>query len=142
MMNIEQIMEIIPQRYPMLLLDQVDELEIMEYAHGYKAVSYNEPFFQGHFPKKPVLPGVIIIEALSQLCNVMVLSAEEYRGQYLYYAKMAKINFMDAVRPGCVLELKAKKKAQADNVVVCVTEALVEGQVVFSGEMHFMIVGE
>ncbi len=142
MMNTEQIMEIIPQRYPMLLLDEVDELEIMEYAHGYKAVSYNEPFFQGHFPKKPVLPGVIIIEALSQLCNVMVLSAEEYRGQYLYYAKLAKINFMDAVRPGCVLELKAKMKAQADNVVVCVTEALVKGQVVFTGEMHFMIVGE
>lgn len=139
-MNMEQIMAIIPQRYPMLLIDSVDELEMMEYAHGYKAVSYNEPYFQGHFPKKPVLPGIIIIEALSQLCNVMVLSAEEYKGQYLYYAKMAKVKFVDVVRPGCVMELKVTKKAQADNIVVCATEALVEGQVVFSGEMHFMIV--
>lgn len=141
-MDIEQIMEIIPQRYPMLLLDSVDELDVMKYAHGYKAVTYNEPFFQGHFPGKPVLPGIIIIEALSQLCNVMVLGAEEYRGQYIYYAKMAKVKFVDIVRPGCVMELKATKKAQSDNIVVCVTEALVEGQIVFSAEMHFMIVEE
>lgn len=139
-MNTEQIMKVIPQRYPMLLLDCVDELDVMKYAHGYKAVTYNEPFFQGHFPGKPILPGVIIIEALSQLCNVMVLSAEEYEGKFLYYAKMAKVNFMDTVHPGSILELKATKKAQVDNIVMCVAEALVEGQVVFSGEMHFMIV--
>lgn len=70
----------------------------------------------------------------------MVLSAEEYKGKYLYYAKMAKINFMDVVHPGCVLELKAAKKAQADNIVMCTTEASVDGKVIFTGEIHFMIV--
>lgn len=141
-MNVEQIMEIIPHRYPMLLLDQVDELDVMKYAHGYKAVSYNEPYFRGHFPRKPVLPGVIIIEAVSQLCNVMVLSAEKYKGCSLYYAKMTKMKFTDVVRPGCVMELKVTAKGQLDNIIVCATETLVDGKTVFSGELHFMIVEE
>lgn len=138
-MNIEQIMEIIPHRYPMLLLDEVDELKTMEYAHGYKAISYNENYFQGHFPQKPVLPGVIIIEALCQLCNVMIVSEEKYKGKIAYYAKLAKSNFFGMVKPGSVLELYAKKKAENGNLVVCETKAMVNGEIMFAGEMTFMV---
>lgn len=141
-MDTEQIMELLSIGYPMVLLDQVDELNVLESARGHKAVTYNEAFFPGHFLKKPVLPAIIIIEALGQLCGVMILSAEEYRGKHLYFAKMAKVRFLGAVRPGCILELKVTKKGEGENIFACYTEASVNGEIVFTGEMHFMLVEE
>lgn len=141
-MNVEQIMEILSVRYPMVLLDEVDELNVLESAKGHKAITYNEAFFPGHFPKKPVLPAIIIIEALGQLCGVMILAAEKYRGRHLYFAKMAKVRFLDVVSPGCIMNLKVTKKGEDGNIFACCTEASVNGKIVFTGEMHFVLVEE
>lgn len=81
MLNVNQIMEILPHRSPFLLVDRIDELEPGKRAVGCKAVTYNEPFFAGHFPQEPVMPGVLICEALAQVGAVALLSCEEHRGK-------------------------------------------------------------
>jgi 3-hydroxyacyl-[acyl-carrier-protein] dehydratase len=103
-------MELLPHRFPMLLVDVVEELKPGEYAKGYKCVTYNEPYFQGHFPAKPVMPGVMIIEALTQLIHIMIVSVPEYRENLVYYAKIGKAKFYETVLPGSVLHLEVEKK--------------------------------
>ena len=85
-LNTKQIMEILPHRAPFLLVDRIDELEPGRRAVGCKAVSYNEPFFAGHFPQEPVMPGVLICEALAQVGAVALLSCEEYKGKLALFA--------------------------------------------------------
>ena len=81
-LNTKEIMEILPHRAPFLLIDRIDELEPGKRAVGCKAVTYNEPFFAGHFPQEPVMPGVLICEALAQTGAVALLSSEEYKGKH------------------------------------------------------------
>ena len=81
MLNIKEIMNIIPHRSPFLLVDRIEEMEVGKRAVGKKCVTYNEPFFAGHFPQEPVRPGVLIIEALAQVGAVCCLSAEENKGK-------------------------------------------------------------
>ena len=83
MLNIKEIMNIIPHRSPFLLVDRIEEMEVGKRAVGKKCVTYNEPFFAGHFPQEPVMPGVLIIEALAQVGAVCCLSAEENKGKIL-----------------------------------------------------------
>ena len=139
MISIDGIMELLPHRFPMLLVDNVEELEVMEHAKGIKAVTYNEPYFQGHFPHKPVMPGVLIIEALTQLIHIMIVSEPKYRDNLVYYAGISKAKFYDTVRPGSLLELSVNKKAHNDNLVVCKTSASVNTNVVFTAEITVMI---
>ena len=139
-MNINEIMEYLPQRYPMLLVDKVEEMEPGERAIGYKYVTMNEPYFQGHFPKKPVMPGVFVIDALGQLIYLMLVCVPENRDKYVYWAKLAKAKFYDAVIPGSVIKLDVQKKTQIDNLVACVVRATVEDKDVFTAEMTMMIV--
>jgi len=105
-LNVEQICEIIPHRYPFLLVDRV--LEITEEGNvlGYKNVTINEPFFQGHFPGKPIMPGVLIIEALAQLGAVFVLSRPVNRGRVAYLMGVDNARFRRPVVPGDRLDLK------------------------------------
>ena len=101
-------MEIIPHRQPFLLIDTVEELESGVRAVAKKCVSYNEPFFGGHFPNEPVMPGVLIIEALAQTGAVAILSVEENRGKTAYFAGINSAKFKRKVVPGDVLILETE----------------------------------
>jgi 3-hydroxyacyl-[acyl-carrier-protein] dehydratase len=108
MLDAKQIQEIIPHRYPFLLVDRITELEPAKKAVGIKNVSVNEPFFQGHFPDYPVMPGVLIVEALAQVGAVAILSVEENRGKIAFFAGLDKVRFRHQVKPGDVLTLEVE----------------------------------
>ena len=100
MLNIKEIMNIIPHRSPFLLVDRIEEMEVGKRAVGKKCVTYNEPFFAGHFPQEPVMPGVLIIEALAQVGAVCCLSAEENKGKIGFLGGVNKAKFRGKVVPG------------------------------------------
>jgi 3-hydroxyacyl-[acyl-carrier-protein] dehydratase len=141
-LSINEIMELLPQRYPMLMVDSVEELKPGEYAKGHKCVTYNEPYFQGHFPEKPVMPGIMIIEALTQLIHIMVVSVSEYKENSLYYAKIGKAKFYQPVIPGNVLQLETEKKGIIDNLVTCRVRAFVDETDVFTAEITVMLINK
>mgnify|MGYP002513247675 CR=1 FL=1 len=101
-------MEIIPHRQPFMLIDTIEELEPGVRALGKKCVSFNEPFFNGHFPGNPVMPGVLIIEALAQVGAVAILSKDEYKGKTPVFGGINKAKFRDKVVPGDVLRLEVE----------------------------------
>ena len=105
-LDINQIKEILPHRYPFLLVDRITHLEPGVRAVGRKCVSGNEAFFQGHFPQKPVMPGVLIIEAMAQVGAVILLCEEEYKGRIALFGGIKKARFKRQVVPGDVLELE------------------------------------
>ncbi len=104
----QEIMDIIPHRYPFLLIDTIEELDPGVRALGRKCVSVNEPFFQGHFPGKPVMPGVLIIEALAQVGAVAMLTQPDFKGRTAYFAGIDKARFRQKVVPGDVLLLETE----------------------------------
>ncbi|WP_079477972.1 3-hydroxyacyl-ACP dehydratase FabZ [Halobacillus salinus] len=136
MLDIQQIKEIIPHRYPFLLIDQVEEVVEGEKAVGYKNVTMNEPFFQGHFPDYPVMPGVLITEALAQMGAVAMLKKEENQGKLAFFTGIDKCRFKRQVKPGDRLRLeveivrlkgpigKGKAKATVDGEVACEAEIM------------------
>ncbi|GMA43922.1 3-hydroxyacyl-[acyl-carrier-protein] dehydratase FabZ [Tetragenococcus halophilus subsp. halophilus DSM 20339] len=107
-MNIQEIKEIIPHRFPMLLIDRIEELEEGERIVAKKNVTVNEPFFQGHFPHEPVMPGVLIIEAMAQAGAVSLLSLEQFRGKTAYFGGIDKAKFRKKVTPGDTLMLEVE----------------------------------
>ena len=107
-LNTKQIMEIIPHRQPFLLIDTIEELEAGKRAVGKKCVSYNEPFFAGHFPEEPVMPGVLIVEALAQVGAVAILSQPEFKGKIAYFGAINSVKFKGKVIPGDVLRLETE----------------------------------
>ena len=109
-METKEIMEIIPHRQPFLLIDRIEELEPGKRAVGKKCVSYNEPFFNGHFPQEPVMPGVLILEALAQTGAVAILSQPENKGKTVYFGGIDKAKFKRKVVPGDVLNLKSSSR--------------------------------
>jgi 3-hydroxyacyl-[acyl-carrier-protein] dehydratase len=108
LLNIDEIKSIIPHRYPFLLIDRIEELEIGQRAVGIKNVTINEPFFQGHFPDFPVMPGVLIVEALAQVGAVAMLSKEENKGRLAFFAGIDGCRFRGQVRPGDQLRLEVE----------------------------------
>ncbi|UOQ45372.1 3-hydroxyacyl-ACP dehydratase FabZ [Halobacillus salinarum] len=136
MLDIQQIKEIIPHRYPFLLIDQVEEIIEGEKAVGYKNVTANEPFFQGHFPDYPVMPGVLITEALAQMGAVAMLKKEENQGKLAFFTGIDKCRFKRQVKPGDRLKLeveivrvkgpmgKGKAVASVDGEVACEAEIM------------------
>lgn len=139
MLGIKEIQEIIPHRHPFLLVDCVEELEPGVRAVGYKSVTYNEPYFAGHFPQEPVMPGVLIIEALAQVGAVCCLSAEENKGKIGFLGGVNKAKFRGKVVPGDVLNLEVEMIKVKGPVGVGKGTATVDGKVVASGEITFMI---
>ena len=139
MLDIKEIMSIIPHRSPFLLVDRVEEMEVGKRIVAKKCVSYNEPFFTGHFPQEPVMPGVLIIEALAQAGAVCALSAEENKGKIAFLGGVNKAKFRGKVVPGDVLTLEVEMVNIKGPVGVGKGTAKVDGKVVASGEITFMI---
>ena len=107
-MNIQEIKEIIPHRYPLLLIDRVEEIIEGERIVAKKNVTINEPFFQGHFPEEPVMPGVLIVEAMAQAGAVALLSLEQFKGKTAYFGGLDKAKFRKKVTPGDTLILEVE----------------------------------
>ncbi|MBQ8662376.1 MAG: 3-hydroxyacyl-ACP dehydratase FabZ [Eubacterium sp.] len=139
LLNTKEIMEIIPHRQPMLLIDTIEELEPGVRAVGKKCVTYNEPFFAGHFPQEPVMPGVLIIEALAQVGAVAVLSCEEFKGKTAYFGGINSAKFKRKVVPGDVLTLELEIIRRKGPIGVGSAKAYVDGKVAVIAELTFAI---
>lgn len=138
-MGTKEIMEIIPHRQPFLMIDTIEELEPGKRAVAKKSVSYNEPFFAGHFPKEPVMPGVLIVEALAQAGAVAILSQPEFKGRTAYFGAINSAKFKQKVVPGDVLRLELEIIKQKGPVGVGRATATVDGKVVTQAELTFAI---
>ena len=138
-LNISQIMEILPHRQPMLLIDSVEEIEYGVRAVAKKCVSFNEPFFAGHFPEEPVMPGVLIVEALAQTGAVAILGKDENRGKTAYFASINSAKFKRKVVPGDVLMLETTMIKQKGPIGVASAKATVDGKVAVIAELTFAI---
>lgn len=117
-LDIMRIMEMIPHRYPFLLVDRVEDIVVGESATGIKNVTINEPFFPGHFPTKPVMPGVLIVEAMAQTAAVLVVQTEgkDIEGRLVYFMSIDSARFRKPVGPGDTLHIKVTKERQRGNI--------------------------
>ncbi len=141
MLDVKGIMNIIPQRPPFLMIDKVEEYVPGESAIAYKNVNINEWYFQGHFPNEPIMPGVLITEALAQTGAIAILSVEENKGKNALFGGIDKLRFKKPVVPGDVLKLEVKIIKKKGPIGVGEAIASVEGKVVAKGELTFAIVG-
>ena len=135
----QQILEIIPHRHPFLLIDTIEELENGKRAVGKKCVSFNEPYFAGHFPNNPVMPGVLIIEALAQVGAVAILGLPEWKGKTAYFVGIDKAKFKQKVQPGDVLLLETTIVKIKGPIGVGEAIATVDGKIVAKAELTFAI---
>lgn len=139
MLNVDQIQEIIPHRYPFLLVDRITEVEEGKRAVGIKNVTINEPFFQGHFPGYPVMPGVLITEALAQVGAIAMLSIEANKGKLGFLAGLDGFRFRDQVKPGDTLTLEVEIIRLKGSIGKGRGTAKVDGKVVAEGEIMFAL---
>ena len=139
MLDITQIQEIIPHRPPFLLVDRILEIEAGQRAVGLKNVTMNEPYFTGHFPDYPVMPGVLIIEALAQVGAVAILQVEANRGKLAFFAGIDKVRFRGQVRPGDTLHLEVEITRLKGMIGKGRAVAKVGDEVVTEGEIMFAL---
>lgn len=138
--RIEEIMKLIPHRYPLLLVDRIEEVVPGESVIARKNVTLNEPHFMGHFPSKPIMPGVLIVEAMAQASAIMVAETFAEADQKLvYFMSIDKCKFRKPVVPGDTLMLHIKAIQNRRNVWRCAGEAMVDGQKVAEAEFAAMI---
>lgn len=137
-MDIKLLMKILPHRYPFLMVDRVTEYEEGNYIIGYKNVSINEPYFQGHFPNEPIMPGVLQLEAMAQI-SAGLCDIEKYTGRIAYFVSADKVKFKNIVRPGDRLDLESKMVKQKGQIVKCETKAFVDGRLTAEAEITFII---
>jgi 3-hydroxyacyl-[acyl-carrier-protein] dehydratase len=139
MLNIKEIQEILPHRYPFLLVDKIESLEPGVKAVGYKNVTMNEYFFQGHFPQEPVMPGVLIIEALAQVGAIAMLSLDEFKGKIGFFTGIDKAKFRKKVIPGDVLRLEVEMVKRRGPIGIGKAIAYVDGKKAAEAELSFII---
>ena len=138
-LNIDQIEELLPHRYPFLLVDKIVDCTPGQRAKGVKCVTANEPFFQGHFPGFKVMPGVLILEALAQVGAVAILTVPENRGRLALFGGIKNARFKQQVRPGDVLELECELTAQRGPVGFGTATAKVNGKTAAKAELTFAL---
>ena len=138
-LNSNEIMEVLPHRFPFQLVDRITECVPGQMAVSRKCVTVNEQFFCGHFPQKHVMPGVLIIEALAQVGAVAILTEEENKGKIVLFGGIKNARFKRQVVPGDVLELKCELTARRGPVGFGKAVATVDGQVAAMGELTFAI---
>ncbi len=139
MLDINEIMKIIPQRAPFLMVEKVEQLVPGQSCIAYKNVCINEPFFVGHFPQNPIMPGVLIVEALAQTGAVAILSKEENKGKNAMFGGIDRLRFKKPVLPGDTLKLEVNIIKQKGPIGIGEAVATVEGKVVAKGELTFAI---
>ncbi|MBU5436179.1 3-hydroxyacyl-ACP dehydratase FabZ [Pseudoflavonifractor sp. MSJ-37] len=138
-LDIKQIMEILPHRPPFLLVDKIVECEPGQSAKGIKCVSMNEPFFPGHFPGQPIMPGVLILEALAQTGAVAALCLPENRGKLAIFGGVKNCRFKKQVVPGDVLELSCELTDKRGPIGYGKAVARVDGKIAVQAELTFVI---
>lgn len=136
----EEIQRILPHRYPFLLVDRVIEIEPPHRAVGIKQVTINEPFFQGHFPTYPVMPGVLIVEAMAQVGGVAVLASDEYRDKLALFAGIDNVRFKRQVKPGDTLRIEVEVQKIRRGLGVGAGTATVDGELACKGDIMFALV--
>lgn len=139
--NLEMIQRMIPHRYPFLFIDKVRDIHVGKSAVGIKNVTINEPHFQGHFPKKPVMPGVMIVEAMAQTAAVLISQTLDLidKDPLVYFMTMDKFRFRQMVVPGDVLELHVKVVRGRGKIWKLWGEGIVDGSIATEGEFSAMI---
>ena len=138
-LDIRRIQEILPHRYPFLLIDRVTDMEQGKWAEAVKCVTANEPFFQGHFPGRPIMPGVLIMEALAQTGAAAILSEAENRGKLVVFGGIKNCRFKRQVVPGDVLTLYCELTERRGPIGYGKAVAKVDGEIAAQGELSFVI---
>lgn len=137
MMDIKEIMQVLPHRYPLLLVDRIESLKKGEEVVGIKNVTSNEPFFVGHFPGNPIMPGVLIVEAMAQVGGILAFHSgpEDWAGSLVYFMGIDKVRFRKPVVPGDQLRLRCTVIRQKKNIFKMRGEAFVEDTLVAEAEV-------
>lgn len=139
-LDIYQIMDILPHRYPFLMVDRILEVVPGERAVGIKNVTINEPFFAGHWPGEPVMPGVLIIEAMAQVGGILLLTMVEDAGKRAFFGGVDKLRFKRPVVPGDQLHIEAVMLKRKGNIGKVSTVITIDGEVACMGELTFVLV--
>ncbi|KYF56173.1 beta-hydroxyacyl-ACP dehydratase, partial [Sorangium cellulosum] len=136
-LEIHQILSILPHRYPLVMVDRVTEVTANKSIRGYKCVAYNEPWFQGHFPQRPIMPGVLILESLTQLGGILAYASDPFdaTSNLMFFLGIDKAKFRHTVTPGDRLDLYVEVLHHRSNVWKLRGEASVDGTLCAEGEM-------
>ena len=145
MLDIIQIQEIIPHRYPMLLVDRITDMELKKSIKGFKNISISEPAFQGHFPGHPIYPGVLILEGMAQAGGVLALKSsdlteEQMKNKVIYFMSIDKAKFRTPVRPGDRLDYELEVIKMKSSLMVLKGQAFIDGKICAEAEFKAMIV--
>ena len=139
MLNNKEIQSIIPHRYPFLLVDKIIDIEYGKKAVGIKNITANEPFFQGHFPENPIMPGVLIVEAMAQVGAVSILGMEENKDKLAVFTGIDRMRFKKQVVPGDTLRMEVEMIAMKRGIGKAKATAYVDGALAASGELMFAV---